>query len=161
MISAMSEPHTRVMMLSVHPLHVNNILEGTKTVELRRTRPMIHPGQPVAIYATAPSAAVVATCRISDVEMGSPIAIWRSVQTRCGVSRADFNDYYEGTDIAVALHLTDVRQLAHEVALSHMRSQAGFHPPQTWHFLDVHRLTKLIGTHPSSPAITSLLPASS
>jgi predicted transcriptional regulator len=53
----------RVMMLSIHPRHVEKILDSSKTVELRRTRPAVSPGQPVAISGTVPSAALVATCR--------------------------------------------------------------------------------------------------
>jgi predicted transcriptional regulator len=147
------------MMLSVHPRHVANILDGSKTVELRRTRPVVKPGQPVAIYATSPSAALVATCRIAEIEVGAPDTIWRSVGKLTQVTSAEFDDYFDGAETAVALHLDQVTRLVNEIALSHMRSQSRFHPPQTWHFFDLHRLTQLVGRHPSSPALTELLQA--
>lgn len=159
MTTVSSDLHARIMMLSVHPRHIVNILNGSKTVELRRTRPLIGAGQPVAIYATSPSAALVATCHIRDVEVGAPESIWQSVQSCSQVTRSEFDDYYSGTDVAVALHLEGISQLVKAVPLSHLRSQSRFHPPQTWHFLDLHQLTQLVGRHPSSRALTGLLSA--
>lgn len=150
----------RVMMLSIHPRHVDKILEGTKSVELRRTRPLVSPGQPVAIYATLPSGALVATCRISEVHTGTPASIWRLVGDDAGVTRAEFDGYFEGADSAVALRLDAVTALVGQISLQQLRAQGrSFHPPQTWHFLDRQRLVQLLGKHPSSAALTGLLPA--
>ena len=77
----------RLMLLSIHPVYVEQILTGTKTVELRRTRPDVAPGQPVVIYATTPAAALVATCRIDRVEIDSPQAIWTSSGSLAAVGR--------------------------------------------------------------------------
>jgi predicted transcriptional regulator len=155
-----SGPADRVMVLSIHPRHVEKILEGTKSVELRRTRPLVAPGQPVAIYATLPSGALVATCRISEVQVGNPASIWRSVGSATGLARAEFDDYFEGADTAVALHLEAVTALVGRITLEQLRAHGrGFHPPQTWHFFDRQRLVDLIGKHPSSSELTSLLPA--
>ncbi len=147
----------RVMMLSIHPHHVEKILDGSKTVELRRTRPAVRPGQPVAIYATMPSAALVATCRISAVETGSPSEIWSSVAHAAAVTRPEFDAYYQDADTAIALHLDDVTPLLDKVTLPHLRAGGGFHPPQTWHFLDLPRLRQLVGHHPSSHILTGML----
>lgn len=151
--------HDRVMMLSVHPRHVANILCGSKTVELRRTRPDVQPGQPVAIYATVPSAAVVATCRIARVQIATPETVWRTAGSATAVTETEFANYFAGAASAVALHLSDVRALENAVPLAHMRDQAEFHPPQTWHFLDRQRIQDLFADHPSSSALTTLIHA--
>jgi predicted transcriptional regulator len=147
----------RLMILSVHPYFVSKILDGSKTVELRRTRPAIQPGQPVAIYATMPDAAVVATCRIARVETGSTNEIWSSTAYAAGVTRGEFNTYFRGSRSAVALHLEDVALLVNKVELSQLRARGEFHPPQTWHFFDAARLRTILGWHPSSNALRGLL----
>jgi len=150
----------RVMMLSIHPRHVEKILNGTKSVELRRTKPVVLPGQPVAIYATLPSGALVATCRIGRILSDTPTAIWRSVGDFTGVSRVVFDDYFEGAKYAVALCLEAVTALAGEISLQELRDRDHhFHPPQTWHFLDHQRLGRMLGAHASSTALTTLFPA--
>lgn len=145
------------MMLSIHPQHVRRILDGVKTVELRRTRPAVEPGQPVAIYATSPLAAVVATCRIMRVEVQSPGALWASAGAAAAVRRQDFDEYFDGVSSAVALHLGGVKSLASAVSLSDLRSSGRFQPPQTWHFLDRARLTQLLGRHPAFTVLHGLL----
>jgi len=147
----------RLMLLSIHPRHVENILLGAKTVELRRTRPVVEPGQPVAIYATTPSAAVVATCRIERVEVAAPSCLWSTSGALAAISKAEFDRYFEGATSAVALHLCDVAVLRRSVALSEIRQQGAFHPPQTWHYFDRLRLSRTFGGHPSSRALLGLL----
>ena len=160
MTDGVSDTADRVMVLSIHPRHVEKILEGSKSVELRRTRPLVGPGQPVAIYATLPSGALVATCRISEIQAGTPPEIWRLVGDATGLTRVEFDEYFEGADSAVALHLVAVTALVDEITLEDLRAQGRrFHPPQTWHFFDRQRLVQLTGKHPSSPALTGLLPA--
>jgi len=147
----------RLMLLSIHPRHVENILTGVKTVELRRTRPVVAPGQPVAIYATTPSAALVATCRIERVEADTPSAIWATSGALAAVTQEEFDRYFEGSMVAVALHLSAVAVLRRSVPLTKIREQGVFHPPQTWHYLDRLRLSRLFGEHPSFAALQCLI----
>jgi len=147
----------RLMLLSIHPRNVEKILTGIKTVELRRTRPAVAPGQPVAIYATTPSAALVATCRIERVEVGAPSAVWAASGGLAAVTKEEFDRYFEGSAAAVALHLSAVAVLRRSVPLTKIREQGVFHPPQTWHYLDRFRLRRLFGEHPSFAALQCLI----
>lgn len=108
---------SRMMVLSVHPRHVERILEGTKTVELRRTRPLIEPGQAAVMYAPVPRGALVATCRISRVETGSPRHLWETVRSLAQVARADLDQYFRYSSQAVAMHLSEVQPLRDHVTL--------------------------------------------
>jgi predicted transcriptional regulator len=147
----------RVMVLSVHPRHVDRILDGSKTVELRRTRPTVAPGQPVAIYATLPAGALVATCEIEAIEVGSPASIWKSAGAAARVSQSEFDLYFTDATQAVALRLTTVRRLKECVTLEQLRAGRQFQPPQTWHFFNGQQLTTMLGLHPSASALTSLV----
>ncbi|ACV79052.1 ASCH domain-containing protein [Nakamurella multipartita] len=147
----------RIMLISVHPRHVERILDGTKTVELRRTKPAIDPGQPAVIYATMPSGALVATCRIAAVEVSAPSRLWRTVGSAAQVSRAEFDRYYCNSTIAVALHLNDVRPLSDPVTLGQLRARSRFHPPQTWHFVNERDLRFMLGGHPSAHVMAELI----
>ena len=148
--------HRGLMLLSIQPPHVQRILDGIKTVELRRTRPAIHPGQPIAIYSTSPVAAVVATCRVQRLEVGTPADIQATALTASGVNVQDFEDYFAGSRLAIAIHLYDVQPLRPHVTLSHLRSRRMYYPPQTWHFLDRPQLQALLGTHAARPTLDQL-----
>lgn len=148
---------SRAMLLSVHPRHVATILAGEKTAELRRTRPTAPPGTPVLVYATAPVAAIVATCRLAGVRSGDAESLWPAVARSAAVSRDQFDAYFVGARSAHALELTEVAPLGVPVSLLHMRSGGAFHPPQTWRLLDVDALSRLTAGHPASPMLCGLL----
>jgi predicted transcriptional regulator len=147
----------RLMLMSIRPRHVESILSGEKRVELRRTRPVIKHGQPAAIYATTPSAAVVATCRIGTIQSSSPQDLWASVGAISGVTREEYDAYFLYSTTAVALHLTEVAALEHPVSLSHLREAGPFNPPQTWHFIDGDRLTGMLAEHPSASHLHAMI----
>jgi predicted transcriptional regulator len=157
-VTAASATSVRHMMLmSVHPVHIANMRAGAKTVELRRTRPAVPDSQPVILYSTTPQAALVAACRIEQVSTATPAELWPGVSAQTAIDRSRYDLYFHGAKIAVALHLADFVWLTNPIPLAVLRLRRGFHPPQTWHFLDRPRLTMLIGDHPDAAAVLALL----
>lgn len=148
---------TQIMLLSIRPRHVAKILAGTKTVELRRGRPLIAPGQPLAIYSTYPDAAIVALGRVSRIEVASPGALWDAAREAVGICRSEFEDYFVGATTATGLHLSEIRALPVPVSLDELRTSGPFQPPQTWHFLDHERVNQLFGDHPATAEVNSLI----
>lgn len=144
MTAAPEEIESQTMLISIHPEHVQSILDGRKTIELRRRRPRVRPGDQVLIYATSPVAAVTVRCRIRAVESLPPDALWQLHSAQLGVSEDDYYRYFEGATTATALHLYDVAPLARSVPLAALRRSGVFHPPQTWHFLEPARVVALL-----------------
>ena len=158
MVSAHPGELSRLMLLSIKPQHVNNILNGSKTVELRRIRPQISSGQPVAVYATLPVAAVVATCRVRQIDVAAPAAIKARHLDDAVISTNEFDAYFSGSNQAVAIHLDKVAVLENPVTLADIRSRHGaYSPPQTWHYFDRAQLDDLLGHHSAHHALSRLL----
>lgn len=158
MVSAHPTELTRLMLLSIRPRHVENILNGSKTVELRRIRPQVTTGQPVAIYATLPVAAVVATCRVRKMDVAVPAAIKARHLGHAAVSAAEFDVYFAGSDHAVAIHLDEIAVLENPVTLNEIRSRrSAYNPPQTWHFFNRSQLRDLLGNHVAHNYLSTLL----
>lgn len=132
----------RLMVMSIRPNHIINILSGTKTIELRRTRPTIQPGQRAALYATAPASAIVATCTIDHLEVGSPTDLKESLIFSAQVSSSEYDTYFAGARHAVALHLRDIDPLDQPLTLDQIRKSQPWHPPQTWHFMASSRFPR-------------------
>lgn len=95
----------QALLLSLHPRFATAILNGEKTVELRRQRVAVPPGTPVIIYATSPTMALTGTARLIDVDTAAPGGIWRRHRTACGISRSEYTAYMEGASQASALLL--------------------------------------------------------
>lgn len=124
------------LLLSVRPTFVRRILEGTKTVELRRVRPQIAPGQQVLIYSSSPTMALLASAVVDRLDSASPKALWSSVANAAGVSRAEYDTYFQDAECAAAIWLKNVAAFNRPIPLDELRQRwPWFRPPQSYCFV--------------------------
>jgi predicted transcriptional regulator len=117
--------------ISIKSRHVENILNGTKTVELRTKNINMPVGSKLWIYTTMPVGRVEASAEIQFVETLSPESIWIKYGKDIRISREEFLDYTKGRDVVTAIGLTDVESLRESICLETMRCyEKGFQPPQ-------------------------------
>jgi predicted transcriptional regulator len=123
-------PDASDALISIHPGYANAILDGTKTIELRRRVPELANGTRLWIYATRPTAAVVGVATISDVNRAHPRTIWRKHRDGAGVDHASFMEYFQGAQEGVAILLAAVKGVG-PITIEELRKiRDGFHPPQ-------------------------------
>jgi predicted transcriptional regulator len=116
--------------ISIRPNYAKSIVAGTKTVELRRRIPPLDIGARLWIYATRPVAAVIAYVMVDNFFKGSPDTAWKNYSDRAGISREDFDHYFDGAAEAVVIELVGVRPVS-PVGIEQLRHwKEGFHPPQ-------------------------------
>jgi predicted transcriptional regulator len=119
------------ILISLKPKHANEVFGGEKTVELRKRRPNIKPGTRVWIYATAPVSAIKGYADLVRIDTGSPSLILKALGSQTGVSKEEFDGYFQASEKAHALVLTDVMELKRALPLKRIRELVGdFHPPQ-------------------------------
>ncbi|MFF4860005.1 ASCH domain-containing protein [Streptomyces rubiginosohelvolus] len=147
----------RALLLSLHPRFATAILNGEKTVELRRQRVAVPPGTPVIIYATSPTMALTGTARLTGVDAAAPAHIWRRHRSNCGIRKAEYMTYMEGATQASALLLDSPQPLTDAVPLAHLRHTGGFHPPQSYRYLTLHTLRTLLDGHSAATELLSHL----
>lgn len=125
-----------VLLLSVRPTFVRRILEGTKTVELRRIRPQVVPGQHVLIYSSAPTMALLASAVVERLDAASPDSLWSKVAGSAGVSRAEYDAYFRDAERSVAIWLGGVAAFDRPIPLEELRQRwPWFRPPQSFCFV--------------------------
>lgn len=125
----------RALLISIRPPFVDAILDGTKTVELRRTRPNLPAGSVVILYSTSPVKAVVGWACLADVIEGEPGAVFDAHREAAAVSNTDFENYFDGSRTAVALRLCHVAPANAPFPLDELR-MLGIEPPQSWRYID-------------------------
>ena len=136
-----------MLLLSIHPEYVERILNGTKTVELRKRRPNVELGSQVLIYSTMPEGKIVAQATISKIEVRTPGQLWKTVKKKCGVVKSAFDAYYEFAEKAVGIHLVDVMELEVPLSLDAVRAMwPEFHPPQQFRYLEQSHVDLMFGT---------------
>jgi predicted transcriptional regulator len=132
----------RALFISVKPRYANAILDGTKTVELRRTRPNLPDGSLVILYSSTPTRAVVGWAHLTGVREGTPIEIWDNYGAAAAIEEPDYDAYFDGTDLAFALELEDVVAAVQPIPLDVIRS-IGIQPPQSWRYVPADVTTQI------------------
>lgn len=134
----------KTLLLSIRPQFVEKILEGKKTVELRRLRPRILPGQPFLIYCTVPVKALTAVAWISGIMVAPPVLLWQRTRSVAGVTREEFDQYFAGAKDAFGLQIACTRALREPLPLSMLKQLIpGFHPPQSFRYLTADQIADL------------------
>lgn len=117
--------------ISIHPRYAHAILDGVKTIELRRRIPSISAGTKLWIYATLPVGAVIGTATVDRIVRGDPEAIWVQFGHQAAIDRPDFDAYFDGAQEAVAILLSEAQRNTEHIEISQLRElRRGFHPPQ-------------------------------
>jgi predicted transcriptional regulator len=132
----------RALFISVKPQYADAILDGRKTVELRRTRPNLPDGSLVILYSSTPMRAVVGWAQLIGVREGTPIEIWDEYGGAAAIEELDYDAYFDGTDQAFALELDDVVAATQPIPLSVIRS-FGIQPPQSWRYVPADVTTQI------------------
>jgi len=140
------------ILISVHPRHVDSMINGRKTVELRRRPLKLSSGCRVWIYCTLPRGSVEALGIVRIVVAATPSKIWRDYGQQCGITKAEFDAYYSGSDMAYAIVFSVVRKLPLTFALGEIRRHlTSFQPPQFF--------KRLLADGPELSLFTSALPS--
>lgn len=123
----------RDVVLSIKPQYSDKIIQGQKTVELRRRFPISAPKGTVAyIYSTSPVRAIVGMAEISDVIKLPVSQIWKEFSDVAFIKKSDFNKYFDGVEFGYALKFENVKEFSSPLSLTELRSRFGFEPPQSF-----------------------------
>jgi predicted transcriptional regulator len=124
------------VLLSIRPEYALKILDGTKTVELRRRFPRSYQHGRVILYISHPVKAIVGGFHISRIMEGDPDAIWEAAGTISGISREKFNDYYFGTANGYAIFIDRVWRYKTPIPLDLLRQDIpNFTVPQSFRYI--------------------------
>jgi predicted transcriptional regulator len=127
---------SRDILFSVRPKYASKIIEGTKTVELRRRfRENAVSGALALIYSSSPVRAVVGCARIKYVSRLSIAQIWKQYGGAACITRDDLYAYFSGLKFGFAIILESVQPLARQLDAGELRVQFGIVPPQSYRYV--------------------------
>ena len=133
------------LLLSVRPKYAERILDGKKSVELRRVRPVVPEGAVLLIYVSSPVKALGAISTVQCVTSAQPDELWKSVNDEAGLTRTEFNNYFGGAEKAFAIHLGSIQRLSPPFGLSELRKLwPNLSPPQTYKYFTEHEFASLL-----------------
>lgn len=117
--------------ISIKPRHVENILSGIKTVELRTRSINLPVGSRLWVYTTLPVGKIKFYVEIDFIDVLSPGAIWKKHGKNICIQKSEFNDYTKDRNLVSAIGLKNVKLLKNDICLETMRAyEENFQPPQ-------------------------------
>jgi predicted transcriptional regulator len=126
---------TRPVLISVKPRFALGLLDGSKTIELRRSFPLIY-GRHAFVYASAPVSAVLGRMIVNEVQRLPVTLLWETHSTAMALTRPEFDEYVRGKLAANALVISSPRAFSEPVQLAELR-RLGLTPPQSFCYLPI------------------------
>ena len=124
-----------VAIFSIRPQYTKLIFAGLKTVELRRTFPRrIEKGSVVLIWESSPKKQLAGTVEVEGVISYPVEELWSEVADDAGISREEFDDYFDGAEFGVAVFFSRPKEFADKPTLSKLRRTHCFRPPQSFRY---------------------------
>ena len=125
----------RNLIISIKPQYALQIVEGIKTIELRRKFPTENIRGGVAIiYASSPVCKIVGYVRIEDVSNLSTAKMWQQFGKAACVTKTFFNSYFDGVESGFAIALSRPVKLKTPLDIKELEEEQIFSPPQSYRY---------------------------
>jgi len=135
----------KALLLSVRAEFAERIFNGTKTVELRRRRPQVGPGDYLIIYVPAPLKCIAGVVTVERVVEGRLRTLWQQVRGGCALSHIEFERYFGELTIGHGVFLARPARLASPLALSMLRGIEPRFTPQGYKYLSRRDVSEALG----------------
>jgi predicted transcriptional regulator len=140
-----------ILLLSIKPEYADKILAGKKTVELRRVRTRLEAGDLVLVYVTSPQQILVASLEVERVITENlpqnKKNFWEQVKDKAGITYQDFQRYYQGASLGVAIFFNNKNIFNNPIKLTTLKKKLpAINPPQSYRYITDHEfkvITKL------------------
>jgi len=122
------------VVLSLHARHAAAVMQGLKTIELRKRFTSRWVGRSASVYAAGGLGSLLGTVTIGNVVKGDPRTIWDRFGTRSSCTRAEYDEYVGDRQVLFAIELSDPKAYEAPVPLSQLSHLLGevLHPPQSY-----------------------------
>lgn len=126
---------TRALLLSIKPRYARAILEGRKTVEVRRKFPVVPAGTTVVLYSSSPEKAIIGTVRLKRTMRVDPSHVWTLHGSDIDIDEGDLDNYLDGANESTLLEVEAPDVWEQPVSLNSLREILGVEPPQSFRYL--------------------------
>lgn len=131
--------------MSIKPRFASLIFSGVKTIELRRVCPKVSDGDLVIVYVSGPRMALLGAFLVGGIVKAKPSVLARDYAIRAGLPKDEILNYFAGKEEGYGILIKSAWEFPRAKELTHLRRmQVGFHPPQSYRYIDQHELPKLM-----------------
>ncbi|MGI6307051.1 MAG: hypothetical protein ACOX1X_00285 [Dethiobacteria bacterium] len=127
----------KAILISIRPNYAIKILNGEKTVELRKVCPQLDEGDLCLIYASSPLKSLVGVFKVKYTAIFKPKEYWPEIQNCAGINYQDYMSYFKNCKKGYAFFIDKVWKFPDYIELHNLREIIpGFNPPQNFRYLN-------------------------
>ena len=124
------------LLLSIHAEYAIKIVNGQKTIELRRKFPIFNKEdkKKIFIYACSPISKIIGECDLREVKKLSIKYLWKTAGNLAMIDKTSFQKYFIDRDFGFALYLENPIKYRKPIPLT---SVLGLNskPPQSYRYM--------------------------
>lgn len=127
-----------ILLISVKPEFAEKIINGEKTIELRKSAPKkVSKENYILIYVTSPVKELWGIGKINNIIKDNPISFWENFGSKTGITEEQYKAYYKTSKNAYGIELKEVRSFyKFSIELKHLKMAfPNFMPPQTYTYI--------------------------
>ena len=118
------------ILISVKPQYANCLVDGIKTIELRKSFPLdLAVGTKLYIYSSSPGQRVIGDCEIASVEKLTLDKLWARCIVEAMISWEEFQLYYTGKVEGIAITIQKPRRYLSPLKLQKFTDRTIIRPP--------------------------------
>jgi len=136
------EENEQILLISIKPKFSELILNGKKTLELRKQIPK-KTCRYAIIYESSPSKGITGTFTIKDIHV-KPVHEISWLLSKACVSPQFLSEYYEGYNNGVVIEIDNAFRLERKVPLCELRKLMDFVPPQDFCYFDTNMVQEVL-----------------
>lgn len=122
------------ILLSIKPQYVEEIFNGSKLYEYRKTIFKRKDVSKVVVYSSSPVCKVVGEFDIDDILSDTPDNLWRNTSRYSGITEDFFREYFNGKQLAYAIKIRRIQRYSSPRKLQDL--YPGIVPPQSYRYVN-------------------------
>jgi predicted transcriptional regulator len=124
------------ILISIQPEYADQIMDGCKTVELRRRfAESVGQDARLFIYSSNPVGAIIGCAKIDKVVRLPIKQIWKKFHKQACIEKGEFEKYFDGVEFGFVVSLGDVTPLTELLIREDILDRWGIRPPQSYMYL--------------------------
>ena len=126
---------TTAVLMSVKPSYANLLVNGSKTVELRRRFSDLPHGTKMLVYGSSPTSKIIGEVSIVKVEQLKLDDLWNYACQEAMISWEDFSAYFKGRDSGYAITVNKATKYESPYQLDCLKELGVKGAPQSYQFI--------------------------
>ncbi len=126
----------RDLLLSIHFEYAIKIVNGLKTIELRRKFPLFkeEDEKKIFVYACSPISQIIGECELKEVKKFSLKRLWNETKDSAMIDQYSFKKYFKNCIFGFALYLNNPVKYDQFIGLKQIFGQNNS-PPQSYRYM--------------------------